>query len=45
MNNLADPDNPDYDQKLLKTMNAKLNALIESEIGQDKFIFEPSKMD
>jgi len=45
MNNLADPDNPDYDQKLLKTMNAKQNALIESEIGQDKFIFDPSKMD
>jgi arylsulfatase len=45
MNNLADPDHPDYDEKLLKTMNAKLNALIEAEIGVDKLIFEPTKMD
>jgi arylsulfatase len=45
MNNLADPDHPDYDEKLLKTMNAKLNALIETEIGEDKLIFEPPKVD
>ncbi len=36
MNNLANPDNPDYDEALLATMNAKLNALIETEIGEDK---------
>jgi arylsulfatase A-like enzyme len=45
MNNLANPDHPYYDEKLLKTMNAKLNALIEAEIGVDKLIFEPTKMD
>ena len=45
MNNLADPDHPYYDENLLKTMNAKLNALIEAEIGVDKLIFEPTKMD
>ena len=41
MNNLADPGNPDYNEELLKTMNAKLNALIEAEIGEDKLIFNP----
>jgi len=45
MNNLADPDHPDYDEKLLKTMNEKLNTLIETEIGEDKLIFEPTKVD
>ena len=43
MNNLADQGNPDYDEELLKTMNDKLNALIEAEIGEDKLIFEPPK--
>jgi hypothetical protein len=45
MNNLADQENPGYDEKLLDMMNAKLNALIEAEIGEDKPIFEPSKAD
>jgi arylsulfatase len=35
MNNLANQDNPDYDEGLLARMNAKLNALIEAEIGED----------
>lgn len=45
MNNLADQENPGYDEELLNTMNAKLNTLIEAEIGEDKPIFEPSKAD
>ncbi|MCJ7658155.1 MAG: sulfatase-like hydrolase/transferase, partial [Anaerolineales bacterium] len=45
MNNLADQENPDYDEELLDKMNVKLNALIEAEIGEDKLIFEPSKSD
>jgi len=45
MTNLADPTHPDYDEKLLHTMNSKLNTLIESEIGEDKIIFEPPKTD
>lgn len=36
MNNLADPKNPAYDEELLATMNAKLTALIQAEIGEDK---------
>ena len=40
MNNLANDDNPDYDEALLAEMNAKLNALIEAEIGEDKPPFE-----
>ncbi len=36
MNNLAYPKNPGYDEGLLETMNAKLNALIEAEIGEDQ---------
>ena len=39
-NNLANPDNPDYDQSLLEGMNAKLNALISEEIGEDKALIE-----
>ncbi len=45
MNNLADQDNPGYDEVLLDMMNAKLNALIEAEIGEDKLIFEPTISD
>ncbi|MCK4975886.1 MAG: sulfatase-like hydrolase/transferase, partial [Anaerolineales bacterium] len=41
MNNLANPQNPDYDEELLHMMNAKLNALIQAEIGEDKPIFSP----
>ena len=41
LNNLANQDNPNYDEELLKTMNAKLNALIEAEIGEDNLIFMP----
>ena len=37
MNNLADPQNPKFDRELLGLMNSKLNALIEAEIGEDKF--------
>lgn len=39
-NNLANPDNPDYDESLLAEMNNKLNALIEEEIGEDKVLIE-----
>jgi arylsulfatase A-like enzyme len=39
MNNLAEPDNPNYDKELLATMNTKLNALIETEIGEDSALF------
>ena len=35
MNNLANPNNPNYDEALLTTMNAKLTALIKAEIGED----------
>ena len=40
MNNLASQDNPDYDEALLARMNAKLNALIEAEIGEDVPVVE-----
>ena len=40
MNNLAELDGDDYDQDLLATMNAKLNALIAAEIGEDTALFE-----
>ena len=39
-NNLANPDNPDYAESLLAEMNAKLNTLIEEEIGEDKALIE-----
>ncbi len=39
MTNLADPGKPNYDEALLGMMNAKLNALIENEIGEDKALF------
>jgi arylsulfatase len=39
-NNLANPDNPDYDESLLAGMSAKLNALIDAEIGEDKTLIE-----
>jgi arylsulfatase len=41
MDNLADPDDPSYDEELLAMMNAKLNTLIEAEIGEDQALFEP----
>jgi arylsulfatase len=41
MDNLADPDHPKYDESLLAAMNAKLNALIVEEIGEDKALFSP----
>ena len=41
MDNLADPDHPKYDESLLAAMNAKLNALIVEEIGDDKALFSP----
>jgi arylsulfatase len=40
MDNLANPDNPQYDEHLLARMNAKLNALIAEEIGEDVAIFQ-----
>jgi arylsulfatase len=40
MDNLANPDSSLYDEALLKEMNGKLNALIESEIGEDKALFK-----
>ena len=39
-NNLANRENPDFDQALLGKMNAKLNNLISAEIGQDKALIE-----
>jgi len=39
-NNLANADNPDFDESLLAEMNAKLNALITEEIGEDKVLIE-----
>jgi arylsulfatase A-like enzyme len=41
MDNLANPAHPKYDEKLLETMNQKLNALIREEIGEDKALFTP----
>jgi arylsulfatase A-like enzyme len=41
MDNLADPDHLKYDETLLAAMNAKLNALIVEEIGEDKALFTP----
>ena len=41
MDNLADRNNPNYDEALLATMNAKLNALIQAEIGEDTAPFTP----
>ena len=42
MNNLADPENPLFDAELLASINNKLNALIEAEIGEDEQIFKPA---
>jgi hypothetical protein len=39
MDNLANPSHPNYSEELLSTMNKKLNALIEAEIGEDKALF------
>jgi arylsulfatase len=36
IDNLADPANPNFDQDLIQTMNDKLNALIQAEIGADE---------
>ena len=41
MDNLANPTNPKYSEELLSTMNQKLNALIDAEIGEDKALFIP----
>ena len=41
MDNLANPANPKYSEELLSTMNQKLNALIEAEIGEDQALFTP----
>jgi arylsulfatase A-like enzyme len=35
MDNLANPENPGYDEELLARINDKLNALIANEIGDD----------
>jgi hypothetical protein len=42
MNNLANPNTLAYDETLLEKMNLKLNALIETEIGEDKALFTPN---
>ena len=39
-NNLANNENPDYDESLLSELNSKLNALIDAEIGEDKVLIE-----
>ncbi|UCC52878.1 MAG: sulfatase-like hydrolase/transferase, partial [Anaerolineaceae bacterium] len=44
MNNLANRDNPDFDEEILAMMNSKLNALITAEIGEDKFLFDIAKL-
>ena len=36
MDNLADPEHPTYNEKLLAIMNDKLNTLIATEIGDDQ---------
>jgi arylsulfatase len=36
MDNLADPENPNFDEELLASLNNKLNALIADEIGDDR---------
>ena len=41
MDNLANPSHPKYSEELLSTMNQKLNALIEAEIGEDQALFTP----
>jgi hypothetical protein len=33
--NLAEPENPEYDETLVMSMNEKLNALIREELGPD----------
>jgi arylsulfatase len=43
MDNLANPTNPRYSEELLSTMNQKLNALIEAEIGEDKTLLTPQQ--
>jgi arylsulfatase A-like enzyme len=43
MNNLANRDNPDFDEKRLAEMNLKLNALITAEIGNDQALFDISE--
>jgi len=35
MINLADPENPKYDEALVMSMNGKLEALIREELGPD----------
>ena len=40
MVNLADPEHPGYDEALVSTMNAKLNALIDRELGSDPNLVE-----
>jgi arylsulfatase len=39
-NNLANPANPDFDKALLGELNAKLNTLIDVEIGEDKVLID-----
>jgi hypothetical protein len=41
MINLTDKHGASYDEELLATMNAKLNALIMGEIGEDGILFKP----
>jgi arylsulfatase len=45
MNNLADPENPSYDEELLASINKKLNALIVDEIGDDRGMRERLMLD
>lgn len=45
MNNLANRDNPDFDETLLASMNSKLNTLITAEIGDDQFLFDEEKLE
>ncbi len=40
MNNLANRDNPDFDEELLAAMNTKLNDLITAEIGEDQALVD-----
>ena len=40
MVNLADPEHPGYDEALVTAMNAKLNELIDRELGPDPNLVE-----
>jgi hypothetical protein len=40
IDNLANRDNPNHDEKLIESMNDKLNTLIQAELGDDPDIVD-----